>query len=327
MPIKKTLSILIKIVIVFFSFFFIYNELLYNDNLGNIRFDSILTVLKENYFTISVVVFMMFINWLVESLKWRFMISKIEDISIFTSLRAIFSGITVSSFTPNRVGEYGGRVFCLEKSDRIQAVFITVLCSMAQLLTTILFGSISFFILHENFLQDNSMLLFFNIEISSFSFLLLLFFNFLFLFFYFNASLLVKYISKYKYFKFLDKYINVISLYTRKELMIALLYSILRYLIFSSQFLILLHVFEVDINFFQSILSVMLVFFFITLTPTITIAEIGVRGSVALLVFMKFSSNVIGILSSTFLLWVINLIIPAIIGSFFIFSLKFFRKS
>ena len=327
MPIKKTLSILIKIVIVFFSFFFIYNELLYNDNLGNIRFDSILTVLKENYFTISVVVFMMFINWLVESLKWRFMISKIEDISIFTSLRAIFSGITVSSFTPNRVGEYGGRVFCLEKSDRIQAVFITVLCSMAQLLTTILLGSISFFILHENFLQDNSMLLFFNIEISSFSFLLLLFFNFLFLFFYFNASLLVKYISKYKYFKFLDKYINVISLYTRKELMIALLYSILRYLIFSSQFLILLHVFEVDINFFQSILSVMLVFFFITLTPTITIAEIGVRGSVALLVFMKFSSNVIGILSSTFLLWVINLIIPAIIGSFFIFSLKFFRKS
>ena len=327
MPIKKTLSILIKIVIVFFSFFFIYNELLYNDNLGNIRFDSILTVLKENYFTISVVVFMMFINWLVESLKWRFMISKIEDISIFTSLRAIFSGITVSSFTPNRVGEYGGRVFCLEKSDRIQAVFITVLCSMAQLLTTILFGSISFFILHENFLQDNSMLLFFNIKISSFSFLLLLFFNFLFLFFYFNASLLVKYISKYKYFKFLDKYINVISLYKRKELMIALLYSVLRYLIFSSQFLILLHVFEVDINFFESILSVMLVFFFITLTPTITIAEIGVRGSVALLVFMKFSSNVIGILSSTFLLWVINLIIPAIIGSFFIFSLKFFRKS
>jgi hypothetical protein len=47
----------------------------------------------------------------------------------------------------------------------------------------------------------------------------------------------------------------------------------------------------------------------------------------ALLVFLKFSTNVIGILSSTFLLWIINLIIPTIIGSFFIFSLKFFRKS
>jgi hypothetical protein len=71
----------------------------------------------------------------------------------------------------------------------------------------------------------------------------------------------------------------------------------------------------------------MLVFFFITITPTIALAEIGVRGSVALLVFGLFSNNVVGILSSIFILWIINLIIPAIIGSFFIFSLKFFRKS
>ena len=72
-----------------------------------------------------------------EALKWQFLISKIEKISIKRSIRAIFSGITVSAFTPNRVGEYGGRVFCLEKADRIQAVLITVIGSMAQLVTTI----------------------------------------------------------------------------------------------------------------------------------------------------------------------------------------------
>ena len=59
---------------------------------------------------------MMFLNWFLESLKWRFLISKIEKISINRSIRAIFSGITISTFTPNRIGEYGGRVFCLEKS-------------------------------------------------------------------------------------------------------------------------------------------------------------------------------------------------------------------
>ena len=52
--------------------------------------------------------------------------------------KAVFSGITVSTFTPNRIGEYGGRVFCLEKGDRIKAVFITILCSMSQLLTTVI---------------------------------------------------------------------------------------------------------------------------------------------------------------------------------------------
>ena len=323
MPFKKYLSILIKIVIVFFSFYFIYNELVHHNDVGRISLDSLLDTIINNYSLIFIVVLMMFINWMLESLKWKFMIRKIEAISFFTSFRAIFSGITVSSFTPNRIGEYGGRVFCLEKSDRIQAVFITILCSMAQLLTTIIFGSFAFFILHEQFLEDQ----YFIIEISRFSLLILFVLNILFVLAYFNVAFLINFLWKFSFFNFLRQYINVISLFNFKDLLVTFLYSVFRYLVFSIQFLILLHVFNVDISLYDAILSVMLVFFFITLTPTITIAEIGVRGSMALLVFLKFSTNVIGILSSTFLLWIINLIIPAIIGSFFIFSLKFFRKS
>ena len=323
MPFKKYLSILIKIVIVFFSFYFIYNELVHHNDVGRISLDSLLDTIINNYSLIFIVVLMMFINWMLESLKWKFMIRKIEAISFFTSFRAIFSGITVSSFTPNRIGEYGGRVFCLEKSDRIQAVFITILCSMAQLLTTIIFGSFAFFILHEQFLEDQ----YFIIEISRFSLLVLFVLNILFVLAYFNVAFLINFLWKFSFFNFLRQYINIISLFNFKDLLVTFLYSVFRYLVFSVQFLILLHVFNVDISLYDAILSVMLVFFFITLTPTITIAEIGVRGSMALLVFLKFSTNVIGILSSTFLLWIINLIIPAIIGSFFIFSLKFFRKS
>ena len=81
------------------------------------------------------------------------------------------------------------------------------------------------------------------------------------------------------------------------------------------------------IQFSEALFSVMLIFLFITVTPT-TIAEIGVRGSVALFVFRSFfSSNTIGILSAVSILWLINLILPAVIGTVFIFSLKFFRKS
>ena len=323
MPFKKYLSILIKIVIVFFSFYFIYSELVHHNDVGRISLESLLDTIINNYSLILIVVLMMFINWMLESLKWKFMIRKIEAISFFTSIRAIFSGITVSSFTPNRIGEYGGRVFCLEKSDRIQAVFITILCSMAQLLTTIIFGSFAFFILHEQFLEDQ----YFIIEISRFSLLVLFVLNILFVLAYFNVAFLINFLLKFSFFNFLRQYINVISLFNFKDLLVTFLYSVFRYLVFSIQFLILLHVFNVDISLYNAIVSVMLVFFFITLTPTITIAEIGVRGSMALLVFLKFSTNVIGILSSTFLLWIINLIIPAIIGSFFIFSLKFFRKS
>ena len=316
MPLKKYLSIIIKIVIVFFSFYFIYHQLVENKSFEELDISALIDTVKKNKVYLIGVILMMFLNWLVEALKWRYMIRKIENISIMTSYRAVFTGITVSTFTPNRIGEYGGRVFCLEKGDRIKAVFITVLCSMSQLLVTILFGSISLFILFDEILIDKTFL--------SVSLLILL--NLSLLFSYFNISHIINFLGKFKLIKSFKKYLEVLVMYNYKDLIIAFIYSNTRYFIFSLQFIILLHIFGINISFMDAILSVMLIFFFITITPTITIAEIGVRGSVAIFVLGLFSSNDIGILSSTTLLWLINLIIPAIIGSFFIFSLKFFRS-
>ena len=316
MPLKKYLSIIIKIVIVFFSFYFIYHQLVENKSFEELDISVLKDTVKKNKVYLVGVILMMFLNWLVEALRWSYMICKIENISIMTSFRAIFTGITVSTFTPNRIGEYGGRVFCLEKGDRIKAVFITVLCSMSQLLVTILYGSISLFILFDEILIDKTFL--------SVSLLILL--NLFLLFSYFNISHIVNFLGKFKLIKSFKKYLEVLVMYNYKDLIIAFIYSNTRYFIFSLQFIILLHVFGINISFMDAILSVMLIFFFITITPTITIAEIGVRGSVAIFVLGLFSSNDIAILSSTTLLWLINLIIPAIIGSFFIFSLKFFRS-
>ena len=316
MPLKKYLSIIIKIVIVFFSFYFIYHQLVENKSFEELDISVLIDTVKKNKVYLVGVILMMFLNWLVEALKWRYMISKIENISIMTAYRAVFTGITVSTFTPNRIGEYGGRVFCLDKGDRIKAVFITVLCSMSQLLVTILYGSISLFILFDEILIDKTFL--------SVSLLILL--NLFLLFSYFNISHIINFLGKFKLIKSFKKYLEVLVMYNYKDLIIAFIYSNTRYFIFSLQFIILLHVFGINISFMDAILSVMLIFFFITITPTITIAEIGVRGSVAIFVLGLFSSNDIAILSSTTLLWLINLIIPAIIGSFFIFSLKFFRS-
>ena len=316
MPLKKYLSIIIKIVIVFFSFYFIYHQLVENKSFEELDISVLIDTVKKNKVYLVGVILMMFLNWLVEALKWRYMISKIENISIMTAYRAVFTGITVSTFTPNRIGEYGGRVFCLEKGDRIKAVFITVLCSMSQLLVTILYGSISLFILFDEILIDKTFL----------SVALLILLNLFLLFSYFNISHIVNFLGKFKLIKSFKRYLEVLVMYNYKDLIIAFIYSNTRYFIFSLQFIILLHVFGINISFMDAILSVMLIFFFITITPTITIAEIGVRGSVAIFVLGLFSSNDIAILSSTTLLWLINLIIPAIIGSFFIFSLKFFRS-
>ena len=115
---RKTIGFLIKIGIVAFALFFLYQQFTSKSTSQEFDIELVLLQIRKSYLVIVLVIFMMFFNWFLESLKWRLLISKIEKITIKRSIRAIFSGITVSAFTPNRVGEYAGRVFCLEKGDR-----------------------------------------------------------------------------------------------------------------------------------------------------------------------------------------------------------------
>ena len=78
----------------------------------------------------------MFVNWSIDAIKWQFLVSKLEKVTFWLALKAVFLGITVSIFTPNRVGEFGGRVFCLQHADRIKAVLVTIFGNITQLVST-----------------------------------------------------------------------------------------------------------------------------------------------------------------------------------------------
>ena len=322
---KKTLSLLLKITIVVLAFYFLYQQVVSKKAFDGFDLLFIKQTIFKNQGLIILVFFMMFFNWFLEAVKWKFLIKKIEKISMLTAFRAVFSGITVSVFTPNRVGEYGGRVFCLEKADRIQAVLITVLGSMAQLLTTIFFGSMGILFLN-NYIPELEKLYHEMGFAYPLLFFMLLFLNILLLLLFHNISVISNLMDKFNWLSKYKKYKEVFTYYNAQELMMVFLLSIFRYAIFTTQFFILLKLFAVDISYFDAIVLNMVMLFAISVIPTIAISEIGVRGSVALYLFSLVSANAIGILSATFLLWVINLLLPAIIGTFFVFTLKFFRK-
>ena len=322
---KKTIGFLIKIGIAAFALFFLYQQLTSKSSVEELNVDYMLLQLQQNYIIIGLVILMMFFNWFLESLKWRFLISKIENVTIKRSIRAVFSGITVSAFTPNRVGEYAGRVFYLEKADRIQGVLITVIGSMAQLTTTIVFGLIGILLLPNLMPEFDALLseIIFAYPIMLFIIILL---NALLVTLFLNASVFSVVLSKFKFLRNFAKYNEVFTFYNSSELLEVLLYSIARYIVFTTQFFILLQVFGVDVSYIDAIILTTTMFFVISVIPTIAITEIGVRGSVAIFLFGLISSNTTGILSATFVMWVINLLLPALIGTAFIFTLKFFRK-
>ena len=86
------------------------------------------------------VVGLMLVNWGIEARKWQLAIRRIQPIPFQKALKAIFTGTTLAFFTPNRMGEYMGRILYIEKGKRIQAVSLTIVCSMAQLLVTLSAG-------------------------------------------------------------------------------------------------------------------------------------------------------------------------------------------
>jgi len=110
------------------------------------------------------------------------------------------------------------------------------------------------------------------------------------------------------------------------ELLYILLLSGLRYFIFSLQYYIILHAFNFRFETWTELFLIPFCFLISSSIPTIIISEIGVRSSVALLVFGVVSDNNVAILSASVLLWFINIALPAIFGLFFINRLKLVTK-
>ncbi|MCX6249373.1 MAG: lysylphosphatidylglycerol synthase transmembrane domain-containing protein [Bacteroidetes bacterium] len=329
--IRKYYNYLIGAVILLVTWAFIYHKVSHQNNLTG-AWQNFRALIERSGFQVEflIAVLLVFLNWGIESFKWRLLISKVENITFLRSFQAVLTGVSVSTFTPNRIGEYFGRVFILQKAGRIEGILITILGSISQLLITILTGAtcmLVFIPLHlgnsqhlTGYFYDALVVLVISIDI-------------FLLYFYFNIAQFYTVIEKLfrKRWRSVHKFFRVLTLFSYKDLCNVISLSFFRYMVFSIQFYILLRMFSVPVSFFEGLVVIAIIFFIMTIIPTITLTELGIRGSVALFffsfVFPKDESVSIGILSASVLLWAINLALPALIGSVFVFRLTFFRKN
>jgi hypothetical protein len=129
----------------------------------------------------------------------------------------------------------------------------------------------------------------------------------------------VKWLQKYKI------YGQLMMRFNNKEQLTILGISILRFAVFTAQYLVLLRWMNVSVPEIDGFFLSALFFWTIAVVPSIALAELGVRGKVGLYLFAPHSDNVIGILSATVGIWFINLIIPAIIGCMLMLRMRLFQ--
>ena len=96
----------------------------------------------------------------------------------------------------------------------------------------------------------------------------------------------------------------------------------MRYLVYLSQYYFLLQFFKVEIDLVPTIACIIGTFCVQSVVPSFLLLEIGLRGASALTFFTIFTNNQEGILLAAYSLWVINILLPALLGMYFIYKVK-----
>jgi hypothetical protein len=324
--ITKSANFIFRIVLAALVYIFLYLEL--KQNREQFQVEALLSSGFANLKYIFFALILMPINWLIESVKWQFLINKIEKVKIWNAVKAVYAGTAISIFTPNRIGDYLGRIFILKKGDRIDGTIATIVGNLSQLLVTIIMGGLSMIYysnsLSQKFLNDPY---FESIGIAMVALILVLL-----LLLYFNFPLIEKrFYTRLKMDRIpIVKHLNLLSEYKRNDLFKVLIYSFSRYLIYSLQFYLLLSAFDIQLPFIKGMMMIFLIFFSLTVIPSIAVVELGLRALVTIGIFDILGNNSVSelaMVSATSALWLINIALASLIGGLFIFQLKFFRKN
>lgn len=317
---KKTLSIVLKASILILVAWVLYNKLNNHQNL--LAFRRLLHDLETGtvMITLSVVVLLMFVNWLLEVFKWQYLCRYIEKISLWQSIQAVFCGLTWAVFTPNRLGEYGGRVMFLSPRKRVFGVVAMGVGALAQLVLTSVAGALSIAWFVTGFFPVGTPGM---VGV----WILAVLYAAVFLIFYFNVRWINAIVSRIHFMRKLHRFFEVLTRYTRRELLAVFLYSLTRFIVFTSQYCILMLVLIPDMPFYPMLWMIFVLFFVQSTLPSLDLLDFGVRSVTAGYLFEHITVHNIAVMAIVSCIWFVNLILPAILGSVFILKINFFGHS
>jgi uncharacterized membrane protein YbhN (UPF0104 family) len=294
------------------------------------------SVTGQNQLKLVAVLLLMLVNWGIEARKWQVLVRSIEKISLLKAFKAVFSGQSLAVNTPNRVGEFVGRVVYLDNGHRLKGIALTIVGSMSQTIVTLFAGLVGLFAMKETMtgaIRNILSKVGFLHRFAGFSHVAyeIIFYGVLFtvallIVVYFELSWLVRILDRLPFVHRYSYLIEKLEGMHWRELTRILSLSVSRYVVFVVQFILLLQVFEVDIPFWHAAALVSVFFLVLAVVPTISSIELSLRGLAAAELFGLFSSNALGIIATTAGIWLLNLIIPALAGSLFILGIKLYKK-
>jgi len=288
--------------------------------LGQIDFSSVhdLVSTKSNWhillFFLLQLAFLV-INLSFEALKWKRIMVREIRFSFLESIKMVLAGFASGIFTPAKLGEPIGRFLFLPKTKWLAATSLSYFGGVLQsilILTLGLGASLYLFIGFSNDFLGNI------VEYGG-VFVILMLVSLLMM--HFSKSYLKKMLHYFKWKEQVKEMYSCFSRLSKGDVTIAVFFSGIRFVVFSLQLYLLFNFLQPDLS-WQLILWIFVYYLGITLFPAFILADLGIRNSVGLFLFTFIGVNELVIMSSVSILWVVNQVIPALIGGLLVFRLK-----
>ena len=247
---------------------------------------------KIHFAIFPFILFLMLIpfNYYIEWLKWKVITKHNHLENKKKNLNAFASGLVSSFLTPSFSGNFIGRIVHYNKELKVTLTMQTFVANIAQSIIAISFGLFAFFTVYK--------------EVPNEYFLVL-----------FGVSILV-YVFCNRVIAFLNiQYLHKIEPYLLTEtLRLKLLaLSFLRYSFFLAQYILVLWAFRIPPS-SEVVLLVLLVFLFVTISPSFFFGKILLRESIAVGVFSLFDYDLNTIAMASLSIWAFSIFTPSILS-------------
>ena len=301
---KQLLVVIIKLLIVGGAFYFIYNQLANNDKLDWQKF-IVLFQKNQSIGGIAFILLLSVLNRFFEILKWQNLVAFIYKISLGEATKQVLGALTAGLFTPNGIGEYAGKALFFEKSNTKKVIFLNLICNGIQMILTAIFGFIGLLVFNAQY----------HVITTKTAVLLLAVLLLLFLVLFLVKKITIK---GYSIEKLIHKINEIPKPIHQKNIFL----GICRYLVFSHQYYFLFLAFDVDLPYLTMIATISSVYFLASSLPTFQFLDFAVKGSVAVYFFGILGVNEWIVIFISTLMWFLNVVVPVVIGSYFVLNFK-----
>jgi len=273
---------------------------------------SILAALSEvNRKMVLWVLLLLVPNLGVQGLRWGYLVRRVErEAGIREIVASLLVGFSFGLVSPGRVGELVRGAYVRGES-RLRMVGLAAVDKIYQVATVVIAGMISLILIKPLAIGMVALGIICLVLWECSNNLNLL------------KKLLLKISSIFHFTQKLSLMVEGFESLSRKSSVVVLGLSILFYAIYFTQFYFLVLAFS-PFPLMAAVRTIPLVFLFKTVLP-ITPVDIGVREATSVLLFSQYGVDKACAFNAAFLLFVINVLLPALIGVFFIPAIRLKR--